>query len=80
MCGEEPNIRIEKAGNGFIIDSYTPGKKGKQGEYSRGEHKRHVATSGHHAVKLLQSHLLGEGKKRAKSKGKDKGKKSAKRA
>ena len=67
MCGEEPNIRIEKAGNGFVIDSYTPGKKGKHGEHSRGEHKRHVATSGHHAVKLIQSHLLGR-KKKGKSK------------
>jgi hypothetical protein len=64
MCGEEPNIRIEKAGNGYIIDSYTPGTRSKNGEHSPGKHERHVATGGHHVVRLLSKHLL-KGKKKS---------------
>ena len=67
MCGEEPTIRIEKAGNGYVIDSYTPGTRGKNGEHSPGKHLRRVATGGHHVVRLLAKHLV-KGKKKSTKK------------
>lgn len=63
MCGGEPNIRIEKAGNGFVIDSYSPGGRDKPGE-----HKRSVATHPEHALRVIKKHLGGKGMKSKESK------------
>jgi hypothetical protein len=52
MCGGEPNIRIEKAGNGFVVDSYHPGS----GD-TPGKHKRNVATRKAHVHQLVDKHL-----------------------
>lgn len=77
MCGENASIRIKEAGNGHIIETYTPGKRGKHGEHSPGKHEDLVATNGHHVLKLLSKRLLG-GKKSSKSKSKLAAKKAAK--
>lgn len=63
MCGENASIRIKEAGNGHIIETYTPGKRGKHGEHSPGKHEDLVATSGKHVLKLLSKRLLGGRKK-----------------
>lgn len=52
MCGGESNIRIERAGNGYVVDSYTPGGKDRPGT-----HKRSVATHPGHVIKLIEGHL-----------------------
>lgn len=57
MCGNESTIRVERVGNGFTIDAYTPGEKDKPGT-----HKRSVATSAAHVVQAVGAHLKVKGK------------------
>lgn len=81
MCGEEPDIRIKQAGNGHVIETYTPGTpRGKHGERTPGKHEKLVATSGHHVIKLLSKRLLGSGKGKEKVSKKSKKKSAQKRA
>ena len=57
MCGGEHSIRIERAGNGFVIDAYEPSSKGDR----PGQHKKHVATNAEGVVHIVKKHL-GRGK------------------
>lgn len=59
MCGSDENIRIERVGNGYTIDAYTPGEKDKPGK-----HHRSVATSSEHVMRAVGKHLGKGGKKR----------------
>lgn len=62
MCGNEATIRIERVGNGYTVDAYTPGEKDKPGS-----HKRSVATSPEHVMRAVGSHLKQKvGKKKGK--------------
>ncbi|MHB1952123.1 MAG: hypothetical protein ACYCOU_00120 [Sulfobacillus sp.] len=57
MCGSDSNIRIEKVGNGYVVDAYEAGGRGKNGEHREGKHHRHIATSPAHVIRLLGKHL-----------------------
>lgn len=60
MCGNESTMRIERVGNGFTVDAYTPGGKDKPGT-----HKRSVATSPDQVLRAVGAHLgKGERKQR----------------
>ena len=59
MCGGESNIRIERAGNGFVIDAYEPSASGDR----PGVHSKHVATSPEHVVHIVKRHLSKKGRK-----------------
>jgi hypothetical protein len=64
MCGDEGSVRIEPADNGFMVNAYTPGGEGKPGK-----HRRMVATSPEHAMRLAMPHLRKVGKKGRKGRG-----------
>jgi hypothetical protein len=59
MCGEDSSVRIKRVGNGFTIDAYTPGSKGKPGE-----HKESVATKPEHVLRAVAAHI---GKRKGKA-------------
>lgn len=59
MCGNESTMRIEKMGNGFTFDAYTPGEKDKPGT-----HKKGVATSPHEVLAHVAAHLGAKGRRR----------------
>jgi hypothetical protein len=64
MCGGEGRVSIESADNGFLIDAYTPGGEGRPGK-----HRRVVATSPEHAMRLAMPHLRKVGKKAKRGRG-----------